>query len=125
MSTPTLPQPPDRPSDIKSREAAQVAPQWTALRAANLPPETTDPHTAIARYQQFYQERGHLDGTVAVAVAITSLIAQLYWQNLNDRDKALSIYDGGIPKLAWHPSSARLKRERGHLQAAQVDSSAR
>jgi tetratricopeptide (TPR) repeat protein len=115
LSTLALAQPPDQASGIMSRDAMQVAREWATLRAANLDEETTDPHAAIARYQKFYEERGHLDG--GVSVAITSLIAQIYLQNLHDRDKALKIYDWGVQQFSWHPAVARLKAEREWVQA--------
>jgi tetratricopeptide (TPR) repeat protein len=117
VSTPALAQPPDEPSSIESREAVQVGREWAALRAGNLDEEARDPRAAIARYKQFYEARGHLDGTVAVA--ITSLIAQLYGQGLHDRDKALAIYRWGVQQFAWHPDVVRLERE---LELAEANS---
>jgi tetratricopeptide (TPR) repeat protein len=114
-SAPSLAQPPDQASGIETRDAAQIAREWAALRAAHLEEETTDPRAAIARYQKFYEERGRQSG--AVSVAITSLIAQLYSQNLHERDKALEIYRWGVQQFAWHPDSAKLKREMELLQA--------
>jgi tetratricopeptide (TPR) repeat protein len=107
-------QPPDQPSGIQSREAsraaAQVGRDWATLHAENLAEDTLDPRASIARYKQFYEERGHLDATVAVE--ITSLIAQLYWQNLHDRAKALEIYAWGMQQFAGHPGMARLQQEK-------------
>jgi hypothetical protein len=114
-STPALAQPPDPGTEIVAYSIPEVEAAWTRLRNQVGTREFTDTREAIARYQKFYEACGY--SSAQTAITISSAIAQLYWQQLNDRAKALAIYDWAIAKYGSLPRGARLQQERDLVAA--------
>jgi len=102
-------QPPAR-SMASGANVPQIENDWKVLRAEVGSQEFTDTQTAINRYQQFFEQRGGNSGVTAIE--ISSTIAQLYWQVLDNQQKALTIYDWAIKNYGYLPQSSRLKTER-------------
>lgn len=107
-------QPPAYPKGDFSAEATEAANAWKGVRQEVRTLGVTDPVSAIAKAQAFFEKEGHKSG--AVSIDITSLTAQIYLQQLGDRGKALEIYDWGIKTFAWHLDQRRLIKERLLIQ---------
>jgi tetratricopeptide (TPR) repeat protein len=117
-NTPALAQPPERGTEVEAYSIPAVEAAWSRLRAEVGFREFTEPAQSIARYQEFYEEQGYK--SAQTAIAITSAIAQLYWQVLDNRAKALAIYDWAIPKFGSLPRGGRLQQERDLVVANAV-----
>lgn len=77
--------------------------------------DVTQPAAAIAEYQAFYEEKGFQDAQVTAGV--TSVIAQIWWRELKNKDKALEVYDWAIARLGQDPWAERLRQEREQVAA--------
>lgn len=107
---PTYAQPPDTIIDVQV-----IARDWEALHDATELQEIRDPRSAIARYQNFYEARARQ--LPATAIAVASLIAQLYWQELHDEAKAVAVYEAALEEFEWFKGSYRLERELEQMQS--------
>jgi hypothetical protein len=87
-----------------------VEQDWQNLRQQTGAKEFLDPQGTITAYQKFYETEGYRSGQTAVE--ITGIIAQLYWQGLDNPKKALSIYDWGLQNFASFRGITNLKRGR-------------
>ncbi len=101
---PVQAQPPE-PAGASAAELETIRAQWTALREEVGKQEVLAPAEALARYRAFYNDRGHL--STPVSIEMTSLLAQITWQELHDGEKALSIYDWGLQQFAKNPAGVR------------------
>jgi len=97
----------------RSTPSSTIPTEWKTLQTQVGKQEFTDTSVAIARYTEFYEQRGHLNNTVSIQ--ITSRIAQLYAQVLGNREKALEIYAWAVPKYGKYPGGAQLRREQQQL----------
>jgi hypothetical protein len=87
-----------------------VEQDWQNLRQTTGAQEFLDPQGTITAYQQFYEKEGYRSGQTAVE--ITGIIAQLYWQGLDNPQKALTIYDWGLQNFAHYRGITNLKNGR-------------
>lgn len=102
-------QPPEPPPIEFRSDGLAILERWKELYEATGELEITAPAKAIARYQQF------LDGGAAVMppvlVQASSLMAQLYWQELGDQTKAIAVYEGALKQLGGNSIGGRLQTE--------------
>jgi len=110
-------QPPDQ-SMTSAVYVPEIEQQWIALRAKVGMGEFTDTAATIKTYQQFYETQGA--HSAITSIQISNTIAQLYWQELHDQQKALEIYDWALKNYGYLPQSSLLKNERDFV-AENVD----
>lgn len=110
LSSTVFAQPPELDEPAVTYLLPKVEEQWQTLRRETGLQEFTAPQEAIKRYQQFYETVG--SRSLLTGVQITSTIAQLYWQELKNRQKALEIYDQALKFYGDLPQVSRLQRER-------------
>jgi tetratricopeptide (TPR) repeat protein len=108
-STPTLAQPP-QPMENVAYYVPAVENAWKRLRAEVGLQELNQPRAAIDRYRSFYEAQGF--SSAVTALKISGVIAQLYWQMLDDRAKALQIYDWALEKYGDLPTGVQLRTDR-------------
>ncbi len=103
-----------QPPESRANDIAYLVPEidaeWQRLRAEMGLREFTAPQETITRYQQFFEQKGVR--SAATSVKVTGVIAQIYWQQLKDRKKALEIYHWALEKYAGLPIVENLRRER-------------
>lgn len=104
--TPPIAEANDEGGDHDLEKFARLRRQMAAL-------EGPAPATAIAAYQKFYEARRKLQPDAAIA--ITSVIAQLYAQNLKQPGKALELYNWAAQKFKDEPLAAGLLVEKALL----------
>ena len=88
---------------------AGVRAQWLQLRRTWSPVELTDPQSAVAAYGKFYNSLTNESGDVGIE--IVSRVAQLYGNELGQRDRALQIYREAMKNWRAPKQLARLQRE--------------
>ena len=103
-------QPPEPGANNTAYLIPEIDSEWQRLRTEMGLKEFTAPREVITRYQQFYEQKGVR--SAATSVKITGVIAQIYWQQLGDRNKALQIYNWALEKYAEFPIADNLRRER-------------
>ncbi len=108
--SPSVAQPPDPGTVNVAYLDPAIEAEWKRLREAVSTQEISAPQETIKRYQQFYEQRGAR--SLVTAIKISRLIAQIYWQKLNNREKALEIYDWALKTYGDLPHVGILKTER-------------
>lgn len=100
----------------------QVRAQWLQLRRTWGAVELNDPKSAIDAYERFYNSLTDESGDTAVGVV--SRVAQLYSNQLGQRDRALQIYQEAMERWSAPKLRQRLQREydliNGNIQAIGV-----
>ncbi len=86
-----------------------VRAQWLQLRHTWSAVELTDPQRAIDAYEKFYNALTDESGDVGVEVV--SRVAQLYGNELGQRDRALQIYQEAMQNWRAPEQLRRLQRE--------------
>jgi len=96
-----------------ARTAAADAQAFAALRRQWAEIEKQNPQQAIDAYSGFFETNKGL--AAGVAVELSSVVAQLYVQGLQNKKKAQEIYDWAIHQYGEAPESTRLLVERARL----------
>jgi tetratricopeptide (TPR) repeat protein len=115
---PAAAQPPDPGTENVAYFMPDIETAWNRLRADAGLQELYQPREVIPRYQRFYEERG--SHSAVTAIKISGVIAQLYWQMLGNRAKALQIYDWAIGKYGDLPTGEGLRRDRALVASHEV-----
>ena len=101
LSAPIQAQPQPSPRGLQTK--------WRELRRTWSASELTDPQGAIAAYEKFYRTLPSENGDVAVEVV--SRVAQLYGNEMGQREKALEIYRMAMKQWNSPAWVERLQRE--------------
>ncbi|MDQ3815418.1 MAG: hypothetical protein M3347_15985, partial [Armatimonadota bacterium] len=102
-----------QPPQDTAGQMAEIAAAWQTLRQETERLEIRDPQQAILVYKKFYEERGFR--SLEVAIDVSSRIAQLYWLDVGNRDKAREIYDWAAAQYGALKGGERLVKERALL----------
>jgi tetratricopeptide (TPR) repeat protein len=106
------------------QQAEQAATQrvlqgFEELRQKTQELERRDAQAAINAYQKFYEEQAYR--TPGAGIEIASLVARLYYVELQDKARALEIYDWALEQFKgaslWQASWQKLWKEREQIKA--------
>lgn len=97
---------------------AQPQSDWRDLRRTWAPSELTDPQSAINAYEKFYQT---LPDSSDVGVEVASRVAQLYGNELGQRERALEIYLSAMKRWRSPMALQRLLREYELMSGETLD----
>lgn len=114
LSAPLWAQPQSNPRQLQS--------YWRDLRRTWAPGELTDPQGAINAYEKFYQSLP--DGSGEVGVEVVSRVAQLYGNELGQRERALEIYETAMTRWRAPDLLQRLLREYELMSGEAPDATA-
>ncbi len=102
--------------------ARQVQNYWRELRRTWRASEFNDPQSAIDAYEKFY--RGLNDTNGEVAVEVVSRVAQLYGNELGQRERALQIYEEAMKQWRSPELLQRLLKEHQLMSGQASDETA-